>query len=124
LTAGEPPSSCRRVLSFLPKTGVPAPPSVIHYSAGARNPASHGAQRPITPLCDCRRVPALPSKRGNSSPLSEGEKRGNLNHKKNAAKGSILLSEENCWSFRRKKPQKPNCGAQGIKTLTKTTPDM
>jgi hypothetical protein len=46
----------------------------ICYSAGARRSASHSAQRPSTIHCDYRRVPASASKRGNSSPLTEGRK--------------------------------------------------
>jgi hypothetical protein len=45
----------------------------ISYSAGARRPASHSAQRLNTPHCDFRREPMPPSKTGNSSPFTEGK---------------------------------------------------
>jgi hypothetical protein len=46
----------------------------IGYFAGGRRPASHHAQRPNVPHCDCRRALLPPPKSGNSSPLAEGRK--------------------------------------------------
>jgi hypothetical protein len=69
---------------------------------------------------DCRTVPAPSSKSWNFSPLTE--KRNNLQHNKNPARGntfSIPLSEEYCWSSRRKKPKTTTTQAEGIKILTK-----
>jgi hypothetical protein len=58
-----------------PRAGIPTPPlKAIRYSAGARRPASHSAQRPNTPHYDCRRAPAPPSKSRNSSPLTDEKK--------------------------------------------------
>jgi hypothetical protein len=74
-----------------------------------------------TPHCYYRRVPVPPSKSGNSSPLNDRKKRGNLHHKKNPARGNISslpLSEENCGAPGEKTLKIPTIGAQEIKTLT------
>jgi hypothetical protein len=47
----------------------------IHYSAGARRPTPHSAQRPSSPYCDCRRAPAPLSRAGTPAPSLRGEKR-------------------------------------------------
>jgi hypothetical protein len=46
----------------------------ICYSAGARRPAIHSAQRPNIPHCDCRRASKHPSKYRNSRTLTKGRK--------------------------------------------------
>jgi hypothetical protein len=92
----------------------------IHYSAGARIPASHSAQRLSTPHCDCRRASFPQSKSRNSNPLAERRKEHHTQNK-NAARGnisSIPLPEEHCWISRRKNLKTPTAGAQWIKTLT------
>jgi hypothetical protein len=68
LPAGEPCLSC-------PGAGNPAPPlSSNPLLCSARRLTSHSAQRPRTPLCDCRRVLVPQSRSGTSSPLAERRK--------------------------------------------------
>jgi hypothetical protein len=50
------------------------------------------------------------------------QKRDNLRHNRNTARGNISstpISEEHCWNSRRKKLKTPTTGAQDIKTLSK-----
>jgi hypothetical protein len=52
-----------------------------------------------------------PIKEQELQPPHWGQKRGNQCHNKNPARGnisSIPLSEEHCWSSRRKKAENPN----------------
>jgi hypothetical protein len=74
------------------------------------------------------RDPLLQLQESPYAPIKEWELQpphwGNWHHNKNPASGnlsSIPLSEEHCWSSRRKKNLKtPTTGAQEIKTITKT----
>jgi hypothetical protein len=69
LPSGDSHLSCPRVeiLDF--------PLSAISYTAGAKRPPSHSAERHSAPHFDCSRVPVPQSKNGNYILKTEGEKR-------------------------------------------------
>jgi hypothetical protein len=79
-------------------------------------------RNPALPLL-LQKSPCTPIKGWELQPPHLGEKTGIWHHNTNPARSnipSIHLSEEHCWSSRRKILKTPTRGAQRIKTLTKT----
>jgi hypothetical protein len=99
-------------------------PVVIHYTAGARRPMPHCAQRPSAPHCKYRRAPASPSKSWNSSPLTVGRKEA-IGTKTRTLKGVTYPAYSSLRNTARaprgvgETLKTPITGTQEIKTITK-----